>query len=82
MPGPQVPTSIKHGPFYSYRKNPFSVATLFGEKVGVIYFGGFCIEVRMVHDYEYMIVTMYNYHVSVAKIDLNPYHVCSHHLTG
>ena len=30
--GPRVPTSIKHGPFYSYRKNPFSVATLFGEK--------------------------------------------------
>ena len=27
----QVPTSIKHGAFYCYRKNPFSVATLFGE---------------------------------------------------
>ena len=34
MPPAQVPTSIKHGAFYCYRKNPFSVATLFGEKEG------------------------------------------------
>ena len=31
MPPAQVPTSIKHRAFYPYRKNPFSVATLFGE---------------------------------------------------
>ena len=30
--GAPVPTSIKHGPSVPYRKNPFSVATLFGEK--------------------------------------------------
>ena len=32
MPPAPVPTSIKHRAFYSYRKKPFSVATLFGEK--------------------------------------------------
>ena len=32
MPEPRVPTSIKHGPSVPCRKNPFSVATLFGEK--------------------------------------------------
>ena len=32
MPGPTVNTSIEHRAFYSYRKNPFSVATLSGEE--------------------------------------------------
>ena len=32
MRGAPVPTWTYTGPFYSYRKNPFSVATLFGEK--------------------------------------------------
>ena len=30
-PDPPVNTSIEHRAFYSYRKNPFSVATLFGD---------------------------------------------------
>ena len=34
MPHTTPPTSIKHRAFYPYRKNPFSVATLFGEHVG------------------------------------------------
>ena len=33
MPPAQVPTSIKHRASVPYRKNPFSVATLFGEKM-------------------------------------------------
>ena len=32
MPDPLVNTSIEHRAFYTHRKNPFSVATLFGEK--------------------------------------------------
>ena len=32
-PPGEVNTSIEHRAFYTYRKNPFSVATLFGEKV-------------------------------------------------
>ena len=35
MPNPPVNTSTEHRAFYSYRKNPFSVATLFGEKIYV-----------------------------------------------
>ena len=33
MPDPLVNTSIEHRAFHCDRKNPFSVATLFGEKV-------------------------------------------------
>ena len=33
MPHTTPPTSIKHRAFCSYRKNPFSVATVFGEKL-------------------------------------------------
>ena len=33
MPNTNENTSIKHQAFYTFRKNPFSVATLFGEKV-------------------------------------------------
>ena len=33
MPHTSPPTLIKHRAVYTYRKNPFSVATLFGKKV-------------------------------------------------
>ena len=32
MPHTTPPTSIKHRAFYTFRQNPFSVATLFGNK--------------------------------------------------
>ena len=35
MPDPPVNTSINHRAFYCDRKNPFNVATLFGEQVGL-----------------------------------------------
>ena len=36
MPDPTVNTSIEHRAFYPYRKNPFSVGTLFGEQFDIM----------------------------------------------
>ena len=36
MPDPPVNTSIEHRAFYPYRKNPFSVGTLFGEQFDIM----------------------------------------------
>ena len=42
-----VNTSIEHQAFYSYRKNPFSVATLFVEIYDVVYIDTLTIDVSV-----------------------------------